>query len=66
MIVMPEKMCEVQGCHNPSFKTVPAELAKKVFTIDEKRTKVHLCKEHYKEYKKETKKDREVDRMDWV
>ncbi len=63
---MADKMCDVEGCHNESFKTVPADLAKKVFTIDQKKTKVHLCKEHYKEYKKETKKEREVGRMDWV
>lgn len=62
---MSEKNCEVPGCNKDSFKTVPAELAKKVFTIDEKKTKVHLCKEHYKEYKKGTKKEREMNRMDW-
>lgn len=59
-------MCDVPGCQNESFKTVPADLAKKVFDIDQKKTKVHLCKEHYKEYKKQTKQEREVGRMDWV
>ena len=63
---MPEKNCEVQGCTNQSFKTVPADLASKVFTFSQKKTKVHLCKEHYKEYKKQTKKEREMNRMDWV
>ncbi|MDA8142640.1 MAG: hypothetical protein M0T81_01505 [Thermoplasmatales archaeon] len=63
---MSDKTCEVKECNNDSFKTVPAELAKKVFSLDEKKTKVHLCKEHYKEYKKETKQERELKRMDWV
>ncbi len=62
---MSDKNCEVPGCTNDSFKTVPADLAKKVFTIDDKKTKVHLCKEHYKEYKKGTKKERAMNRMDW-
>ena len=62
---MSEKNCEVPGCTNERFKTVPGDLAKKVFTLDEKLTKVHLCKEHYKEYKKGTKKERAMNRMDW-
>jgi hypothetical protein len=37
-----------------------------VFELKEKKTKVHLCKEHYKEYKRNTKKEREIKRMDWV
>ena len=63
---MSVKMCEVYGCKNESIKTVSAEYARKVFSFDDKKTKVHLCKEHYKQYKKATKKDRELDRMDWV
>jgi hypothetical protein len=63
---MSDKSCDVKGCTDLSFKTVPADLAKKVFTFDDSKTKVHLCKAHYKEYKKKTKQDREVDRMDWV
>ncbi|WP_297217215.1 hypothetical protein [Thermoplasma sp.] len=61
-----EKTCEVKGCTNPSFKTVPAELARKVFSLSVDKTKVHLCKEHYKEYKKKTKEDRKIDRADWI
>lgn len=63
---MSEKSCDVHDCNKDSFKTVPAELAKKVFTFDDKKTKVHLCKEHYKEYKKGTKQERNLNRMDWV
>jgi hypothetical protein len=62
---MAVKTCEVKECTNESFKTVPGDLAKKVLELNEERTKVHLCKEHYKEYKKGTKKDRELQRMDW-
>ena len=63
---MKEKICDVVGCEKESFQTVEADLASKVFEFKEKKTKVHLCKEHYKEYKKNTKKDRELKRMDWV
>lgn len=63
---MSEKTCQVKGCSEISFKTVDASLAKKVLSVEEDRTKVHLCKSHYKEYKKGTKKDREIQRMDWV
>ncbi|MEM0155676.1 MAG: hypothetical protein QW597_03630 [Thermoplasmataceae archaeon] len=63
---MKVKTCEVSGCDRESFKTVEGELASKVFSLKEKKTKIHLCKEHYKEYKKNTKKERELKRMDWV
>lgn len=49
-----------------SFKTVDGSMAKKVLTLEEEKTKVHLCKAHYKEFKKGTKKEREIQRMDWV
>lgn len=62
---MAEKKCQVSGCTEDSFKTVEADLAKKVFALDDKLTKVHLCRAHYKEYKKGTKKERELRRMDW-
>ncbi|OWP56379.1 MAG: hypothetical protein B2I17_06160 [Thermoplasmatales archaeon B_DKE] len=63
---MKEKICDVVGCEKESFQTVEADLAIKVFEMKEKKTKVHLCKDHYKEYKRNTKKDRELKRMDWV
>jgi hypothetical protein len=62
---MPEKECDVKGCENESFQTVSAELASKLFQFKEKKTKVHLCREHYKEFKKATKKERELDRLAW-
>ncbi|MCL4332142.1 MAG: hypothetical protein M1162_01300 [Candidatus Thermoplasmatota archaeon] len=63
---MTGKTCQVPGCTQTSFQTVPSDLASKVFTLDGKTTKVHLCRAHYKEYKKGTKKERELKRMDWV
>ena len=60
-----EKICDVTGCNQKSFQTVPADLAGKVFSLKEEKTKVHLCKVHYKEYKKNTKKERDTQRMDW-
>jgi hypothetical protein len=63
---MKEKICDVAGCDKESFQTVEADLASKVFELKEKKTKVHLCKDHYKEYKRNTKKEREIKRMDWV
>ena len=63
---MKEKICDVVGCDKESFQTVEADLSSKVFELKEKKTKVHLCKDHYKEYKRNTKKEREIKRMDWV
>ena len=60
-----EKICDVAGCNEKSFQTVPADLARKVFSFKEDKTKYHLCKAHYKEYKKNTNKERETQRMDW-
>ena len=62
---MPQKICEVPSCGKESFKTVPGDLAKKVFSSVDIKNKMHLCKEHYKEYKKGTKEERELRRMDW-
>lgn len=63
---MVDKICDVSGCSEIRFKTVDGSLAKKALSLKENKTKVHLCKEHYKEFKKATKKEREIQRMDWV
>ncbi len=60
-----DKICDVVGCNEVSFQTVPSDLAKKVFSLKDDKTRVHLCKAHYKEYKKNTKKERENNRLDW-
>ncbi len=63
---MPDKICGVKDCEKESFQTVPSDKASKLFVLKEERTKVHLCREHYKEYKRNTKKERKLDRLDWV
>lgn len=61
-----EEYCEVVGCKNPKFKTVSKKEAEKIFSLSTQKTKVHLCKEHYKKFKKETKEDRKIERLTWV
>lgn len=54
------------GCSNPKVRTIGRKEVEKVFSLNSKGTKAHLCREHYKQYKKATKKDRELDRLNWV
>ncbi len=61
-----EETCDVPGCGKEKFKTVSKKEAEKVFSFSTKTSKVHLCKEHYKQFKKATKKDREIERLTWV
>ena len=61
-----EETCDVAGCTGPKVKTVSHKEAEKVFSFKAQKTKVHLCKEHYKKFKKETKKDRKIERLTWV
>lgn len=61
-----EEKCDVTGCINPKFKTVSRKEAEKLFSLGTSKTKVHLCKEHYKKFKKETKEDRKIERLNWV
>jgi hypothetical protein len=61
-----EEQCDVAGCGNPKLRTVSRKTAEKIFSLNSKGTKAHLCKEHYKAYKKATKKDREIERLTWV
>ena len=62
---MSEKVCDVVGCEKKSQRTVAASKASKVFNLKTKATKIHLCKEHYKEFKKKTKQDRTLERLAW-
>ncbi|NPA75918.1 MAG: hypothetical protein GXO25_07570 [Euryarchaeota archaeon] len=61
-----KKKCDVVGCDNEAVKTVARKKAEAVLDLGGKGTKVHLCKEHYKEYKKKTKKERKLERVGWV
>ncbi len=63
---MGEKTCDVVGCDKEAVKTVSRKKAEKIFKLKGRGTKVHLCREHYKEFKKKTKKEREIERIGWV
>lgn len=61
-----DEKCDVAGCDKPKVRTVSRKQAEKIFTLNSRGTKAHLCKEHYKAFKKATKKDREIERLTWV
>jgi hypothetical protein len=67
-----KKYCDVEDCTKESKKTVSREKAgtalKEVgldISLREKKTKIHLCAEHYRSIKKKLKKDREIERLRW-
>lgn len=61
-----DEKCDVAGCDNPKVRTVGKRQVEKVFTLNSRGTKAHLCRDHYKAYKRATKKDREIERLTWV
>jgi hypothetical protein len=67
-----KKTCDVEGCSSDSKKTVSREKAGTaikqaglVLTIRDKKTKAHLCADHYRKIKKKLKKEREIERLRW-
>jgi hypothetical protein len=67
-----KKTCDVEGCTNDSKKTVSREKAGSAIkeagfqlNLRDKKTKVHLCIDHYRKIKKKLKKDREIERLRW-
>jgi len=58
------KTCSIEGCDKPAVKTISRidyEAANLPYSLKpEAKTKVHLCKDHYKEYKKKTKKEKQL------
>ncbi|MFX0084509.1 MAG: hypothetical protein ACFFAU_02445 [Candidatus Hodarchaeota archaeon] len=67
-----KKNCDVEECTKESKRTVSREKAgtalKEVglnISIREKKTKIHLCGDHYRNIKKKLKKDREIERLRW-
>ena len=71
-MVAKKKHCDVENCENDSKKTVSREKAGAALkqagieiSIREKKTKIHLCAEHYRKIKKKMKKDREIERLRW-
>jgi len=67
-----KKICDVEGCSSDSKKTVSREKAGTAIkqagltlTIRDKKTKAHLCADHYRKIKKKLKKEREIERLRW-
>ena len=69
MPVREKQRCEIKGCENESVRSVPVKNLLKalpgVKIEDEKRKRVHICKEHYKKFKKATREERELQRLGW-
>ena len=63
----PEKTCDVEGCSEPSKKSLSRKKVRNStdLTLGGGGRHVHLCKEHYKKFKKATKTEREMDRLGW-
>ena len=65
--------CDVVGCGNPPVRSLSGSRVAPYLEIgahgDRKRhakkSRAHLCQEHYREYKKKARKDREVERTYW-
>ncbi len=71
-MVTKKKNCDIENCTLESKKTVSREKAGSALkeagldvSIREKKTKIHLCTEHYRKIKKKLKKDREIERLRW-
>lgn len=67
-----KKFCDVEGCTKESKKTVSREKAGTAIkeagltlSLRDKKTKAHLCADHYRKIKKKLKKDREIERLRW-
>jgi hypothetical protein len=67
-----KKTCDVENCFKDSKKTVSREKAGAAIkqaslslAIRDKKTKVHLCVDHYRTIKKKLKKDREIEHLRW-
>jgi len=71
-MVAKKKYCDIENCEKDSKKTVSREKAGTALkdaglevSIRDKKTKIHLCADHYRKIKKKLKKDREIDRLRW-
>ncbi len=72
MIIVSKKICDVEDCTKESKKTVSREKAGDAIkqagltlSLRDKKTKAHLCADHYRKIKKKLKKDREIERLRW-
>lgn len=63
----PEPGCSVEGCRNPSARSIGGKRAQAALSPlklkDDRRA--HLCRDHYKQFRKATKRDRKLDRLGW-
>ncbi len=71
-MVTKKKNCDIENCTQESKNTVSREKAGSALkeaglnvAIREKKTKIHLCADHYRKIKKKLKKDREIERLRW-
>jgi len=57
---------ECSLCSEPAVKSLSASEVSKYFKVEaEARSRVYLCKRHYKEYKKRSEEARELERLRW-
>ncbi len=54
--------CSVKGCGGRAVKSVSAQKASQVLSIETSRGRAYLCEAHYKEYKKRTREERRIER----
>ncbi|MFX0173904.1 MAG: hypothetical protein ACFE9L_18625 [Candidatus Hodarchaeota archaeon] len=71
-IIASKKICDVDGCSKESKKTVSRQKAGAAIeqadlnlALRDKKTRIHLCSDHYRRIKKKLKKDREIERLRW-
>lgn len=71
-VMVPKKNCDVENCGKESKRTVSRERAGTAIqqaglslTLRDKKTKVHLCADHYRKIKKQLRKERKLERLRW-
>lgn len=72
MVMASRKNCDIENCENESKRTVSREKAGAAIqqaglnlAVRDKKTKAHLCADHYRKIKKQLKKDRKLERLRW-
>ncbi|MCI0497483.1 MAG: hypothetical protein L0Z54_04220 [Thermoplasmata archaeon] len=66
------RKCDVTGCEQPPVRSLSGSRVAPYLEIGieggkghSRKSRAHLCQEHYREYKKKARKDREVERAYW-
>ncbi len=62
-----DRLCSVRGCDETAVRAVSLQELKIAgflppLELEERQTKVYLCKQHYKEYKKLSKKEKRLEK----